>query len=125
MGGLLDAHTPDPELVALLQADSARYTWVAAAVGSNNAAGYQLATGDPVMPVGGFNGSDPAPTLEQFQEYVRTGRIHYFVGGSGMRANGGSRASAEIAAWVTETFTAQTVGGTTVYDLSGLAGEGA
>ena len=46
------------------------YTWVAAAVGSNNAAGYQLATGAPVMAVGGFNGTDPAPTLAQFQADV-------------------------------------------------------
>ena len=48
----------------------ARYTWVAATVGSNNASGYQLATGDPVMAIGGFNGSDPSPTLAQFQQLV-------------------------------------------------------
>ena len=37
------------------------YTWAAAAVGSNEAAGYQLASGEPVMAIGGFNGTDPAP----------------------------------------------------------------
>ena len=58
---------------------------MAAAVGSNNAAGYQLATGAPVMAVGGFNGTDPAPTLAQFQADVADGRIHYFVGGTMMR----------------------------------------
>jgi hypothetical protein len=52
----------------VLQADAARYTWVAAAVGSNAAAGYQLPTGDPMMPVCGFNGTDPSPTLEQSSE---------------------------------------------------------
>jgi 4-amino-4-deoxy-L-arabinose transferase-like glycosyltransferase len=122
--GLLDARAPGAQLVALLEQDSSRYTWVAATVGSNNAAGLQLATGDPVMPVGGFNGSDPSPTLARFQEYVRQGRIHWFVGGGGFPATGGSRASAEIAAWVAATFTARTVDGTTVYDLSG-AREGA
>ena len=81
MGGLLDGGTPDAELVALLQQDADRYTWVAAAVGSNSAAGVQLATGEPVMAIGGFNGSDPAPTLEQFQRYVAEGRIHWFLGG--------------------------------------------
>ncbi|MFF4891095.1 ArnT family glycosyltransferase [Micromonospora chersina] len=118
MGGLLDAREPSAELKALLEADADDYTWVAATVGSNNASGYQLATREPVMPIGGFNGSDPSPTLAQFQRYVTEGRIHYFIGGGGFRANGGSNASAEIAGWVAENFTAQTVDGVTVYDLS-------
>ncbi|MEU0150837.1 ArnT family glycosyltransferase [Micromonospora fulviviridis] len=118
MGGLLDAREPSAELKALLEADADDYTWVAAAVGSNNASGYQLATREPVMPIGGFNGSDPSPTLAQFQRYVTEGRIHYFIGGGGFRANGGSNASAEIAGWVAENFTAQTVDGVTLYDLS-------
>ena len=72
------------------------------------------------MAVGGFNGSDPAPTLAQFQQYVAAGEIHYFIGGAGFggRSNGGSSVSAEIAAWVAANYTAQTVGGVTVYDLS-------
>ncbi|MFG3602984.1 ArnT family glycosyltransferase [Micromonospora chersina] len=118
MGGLLDAREPSAELKALLEADADDYTWVAATVGSNNASGYQLATREPVLPIGGFNGSDPSPTLAQFQRYVAEGRIHYFIGGGGFRANGGSNASAEIAGWVAENFTAQTVDGVTVYDLS-------
>jgi 4-amino-4-deoxy-L-arabinose transferase-like glycosyltransferase len=119
MGGLLDGGTPDAELVALLQQDADRYTWVAAAVGSNSAAGVQLATGDPVMAIGGFNGSDPAPTLAQFQQLVAEGRIHYFLGGGRMGgAMGGSDAARQITAWVQEHFTATTVGGATVYDLT-------
>ncbi|MCZ7437992.1 glycosyltransferase family 39 protein [Micromonospora sp. WMMC241] len=118
MGGLLDSREPSAEMTALLKADADDYTWVAATVGSNNASGYQLATGEPVMPIGGFNGSDPSPTLVQFQRYVADGRIHWFLGGGGFRADGGSSASAEIAAWVAETFTATTVDGVTVYDLS-------
>jgi 4-amino-4-deoxy-L-arabinose transferase-like glycosyltransferase len=123
MGGLLDAADASDEVVAALHADADSYTWTAAAVGSNNAAGYQLATGDPVMPVGGFNGSDPSPTLAQFQQYVADGQIHWFIGGSlGMGSDGGSSASAEIAAWVADNYTAQTVDGVTLYDLSGAAG---
>ncbi|MFI5925559.1 ArnT family glycosyltransferase [Micromonospora sp. NPDC051543] len=118
MGGLLDAREPSAAMRELLERDSDDYTWVAATIGSNNASGYQLATGDPVMPIGGFNGSDPSPTLAQFQRYVADHRIHYFLGGGGFRANGGSSASQEISTWVEETFTAQTVDGVTVYDLS-------
>jgi hypothetical protein len=119
MGGLLDGATPDAELVALLQRDADRYTWVAAAVGSNSAAGVQLATGEPVMAIGGFNSSDPAPTLEQFQRYVAEGRIHWFLGGGRMgRSMGGSDTAAAIAAWVADNFTATSVGRATVYDLT-------
>ncbi|WP_461120737.1 ArnT family glycosyltransferase [Saccharothrix stipae] len=117
MGGLLHAPTPGDELVALLR-DSEGFTWAAAAVGSNNAAGYQLGSGEPVMAVGGFNGTDPAPTLQEFQAMVRSGLIHYFLGGAGMPAETGSDASQRIADWVAETFTATTVDGVDVYDLT-------
>ena len=75
----------------------------------------------PVMAVGGFNGTDPSPTLAQFQELVAAKKIHWFVGGAGSdRAqSGGSDAAAAIAAWVRQHYTATTVGGTTLYDLSG------
>ncbi len=128
VGGLLNAGTPSAELVALLQRNSQDYTWVAAAVRSNSAAGIQLATGDPVMSIGGFNGTDPAPTLQQFQQYVSEGKIHYFIadgglgrggfGGGGFGGGGGSSTASEISSWVEQNFTATTVGGTTVYDLT-------
>ncbi|WP_367129910.1 ArnT family glycosyltransferase [Saccharothrix sp. HUAS TT1] len=117
MGGLLNAPTPGDELVALLR-DSEGFTWAAATVGSNNAAGYQLGSGEPVMAVGGFNGTDPAPTLEEFQELVRGGRIHYFLGGAGVRAETGSDAARRIAEWVADAFSATEVDGVTVHDLT-------
>ncbi|PWW21119.1 hypothetical protein JD79_00247 [Geodermatophilus normandii] len=118
-GGLLGTGEVSDELAALLAEDGASYTWAAATVGSNDAAGYQLATGLPVMPVGGFNASDPSPTLEQFQQYVADGEIHWFIGGGlGTADDGDGSASAQIAAWVAEEFTARTVDGVTVYDLT-------
>jgi 4-amino-4-deoxy-L-arabinose transferase-like glycosyltransferase len=126
-GGLLGSPTPSAALTALLQQDTSSYTWVAAAVGSNSAAGYQLAVRAPVMALGGFNGTDPAPTLAQFQALVAAKKIHYFVGAGtafgGRTANstGGSDDAARIAAWVQQTFAATTVDGTTVYDLTGAA----
>ena len=123
MGGLLNSTTPSAELLAALKANASSYTWAAAAIGSNNASGYQLASQLPVMAIGGFNGSDPSPTLAEFQAYVAAGQIHYFIGGSGLgnSSTGGSNAAAEIAAWVAANFTATTIGGTTVYDLGSAA----
>ena len=80
-GGLLTAPTPGAGLTAALSADADDFTWTAAALGSNNAAGYQLAGGAPVMAVGGFNGTDPSPTLAEFQRYVADKQIHYFIRG--------------------------------------------
>jgi 4-amino-4-deoxy-L-arabinose transferase-like glycosyltransferase len=120
MGGLLDATEVSDEVASLLEDDADSYTWVAAAVGSNRASGFQLATEEPVMPIGGFNGSDPSPTLEQFQAYVADGQIHWFIGGIGFgQSQGGSSESSDIAAWVEATFSATTVDGVTLYDLSG------
>ncbi len=119
-GGLLDASTPSAAVVAALKADASKYTWVAAAVGSNSAAGFQLATQQAVMPIGGFNGSDPSPTLAQFKAYVAAGKIHYFIAsGAGFgNQQGGSSDSSSIANWVESNFTASTVGGVTLYDLT-------
>ena len=119
MGGLLNGASVSSEMTALLQANVSDYTWAAAAIGSQNAASYQLASGEAVMAIGGFNGSDPAPTLAEFQQLVAQGKIHYFLGGElGGQQNGGSEAASEIATWVAENYTAQTVGNTTVYDLT-------
>ena len=93
--------------------------WAAAAIGSQNAAGLQLGSGEPVMAIGGFNGSDPSPTLAQFQEYVANGQIHYFLAGGGFGgSNGGSSASSEITSWVEATYQTVTIGSTTFYDLT-------
>ncbi|GAB2664343.1 glycosyltransferase family 39 protein [Prescottella soli] len=118
-GGLLSASTPGDELTALLRSHADDFTWVAAAIGSNTASGYQLATERPVMPIGGFNGSDPSPTLEQFQQYVADGKIHYFIaGGMGGGRGGGQGAASQISEWVQANFTSSTVEGVTIYDLT-------
>ena len=122
-GGLLDGSTSSESIDALLTQDAGSYTWVAAAIGSNSASGYQLSTEEPVMAIGGFNGSDPSPTLAQFQQLVADGEVHWFIGGGGAGGRGGPGASGgtstQIQEWVEETFTATTVDGTTLYDLSG------
>lgn len=125
MGGLLNGASVSTEAKALLEKDADAYTWTTAAVGAQNAASYQLATGEPVMAIGGFNGSDPSPTLAQFKEYVEEGRIHYFVSGGGMGGGGGgggmggsTGTSSRISSWVTENFTEVTVGTATFYDLT-------
>jgi hypothetical protein len=130
----LSSSQSNPALTKALQADASRYTWVAATVNSNNAAGYQLASDDPVMAIGGFNGTDPAPTLAQFEQYVSEGKIHYFISsgggfggggfggggfaGAGFAGGGTADDASQITSWVESHFTAETLGGVTVYNLT-------
>ena len=118
-GSLLGGGSADALLTELLTANATGYRWAAATTGSQNAASYQLASGLPIMAIGGFNGSDPAPTLDEFKAYVSQGLIRYYIAGGGMGGTqmGGSSAASEIQSWVEQNYTAQTVGNTTVYDL--------
>ena len=54
---------------------------------------------------------------------VAEGQIHYFIGGGrgGMVGDRTDQPSAQIRTWVEETFTARTVDGATVYDLTAPA----
>ncbi|MYR07601.1 phospholipid carrier-dependent glycosyltransferase [Gordonia sp. SID5947] len=108
MGGDVSSNT---ELVSLLKSSGA--TWSAATNGSQSASGIEIATGTAVMAIGGWSG-DPAPTLQQFIDYVKAGKIGYYIGGG----QGGPGGNSEISTWVAQNYTATTVGGTTVYKLN-------
>jgi 4-amino-4-deoxy-L-arabinose transferase-like glycosyltransferase len=106
-----------PEALALLRQGSGNWTWTAAAIG-HPADDLQLAVGAPVMPVGGFAGNDPSPTLADFQADVAAHRVHWFV--AGLKARTGP--AADIDAWVRAKAPAVQAGSTTLYDLSKVTG---
>lgn len=121
----------NPQLDALVTASTAK--WAAATIGSQEAGSLELATGKSVMAIGGFSGSDPSPTLAQFQRYAATGQVRYFIAGGGFgappsapsslqraaeRGFGEHRGNDAITKWVEAHYTVKTVGGQQVYDLS-------
>jgi 4-amino-4-deoxy-L-arabinose transferase-like glycosyltransferase len=123
----------DPAVVTLLR--SAGTTWSVATVSSRTAAPLELSSDTSVMAVGGFMGSDPTPTLKQFQAYVTAKKVHYFLpstrpnrpgaAGNTKHPAGGfegffsSRAtSGQITTWVQRSFRSSTVAGQTFYDLT-------
>ena len=66
----------------LLETGASGYRWAAATVSSTSAASIELGSnGVPVMAIGGFSGSDPAPSLAEFEKLVSGHQIHYFVSG--------------------------------------------
>ncbi|OZE79936.1 glycosyl transferase [Rhodococcus sp. 15-649-2-2] len=120
MGGM--GGESNEELTALLESTTTR--WSAAVNGSMSAAGYELASDTAVMAIGGWSG-DPAPTLDEFIDYVSNHEVAYYVsGGMGRGGMGGDSesTSSQIQEWVEANFTASTVGSATVYDLSTYTG---
>ncbi|MEV6909943.1 glycosyltransferase family 39 protein [Amycolatopsis sp. NPDC051071] len=112
-GGMGMDEEASSELGAALAATTTK--WAAATSSSQSAASLELASGKPVIGIGGWSGQDPAPTLAEFQQYVANGDIAYYVeGGRGGGPGGGSN---EISEWVAANFTATTVGEQTVYRL--------
>lgn len=111
------------ELTAMLV--NAGTTWSAATNGSQSAATYELASNTAVMAIGGWS-SDPAPTLDQFIQYVADGKVHYYIaggqGGSQREGQSGDSTSSAIQEWVEANFASTTVGNSTVYDLTGYVG---
>ena len=118
---------PSPALVDYLVANLGDATWLVAVSGANQAASIQLASGAPVMAMGGFSGADPAPTLEQLQAYVRDGSLRYVLAGGpgdGPGFGGPGGVATARTQWVTETCAPVGVGTmlATLYDCAGAAG---
>ena len=102
----------DPQLAGLLSATTT--LWSAATSGSQAAASLEIASGKPVMAIGGWS-SDPVPTLAQFVDAVHAGEITYFVESGRMRSH--DRNGAEIADWVQQHYQPVKVGGAIVFRL--------
>ena len=111
----------DSQLVQYLVEHQNGATWLVAVASANESAAIQLTSGQPVMAVGGFNGSDTPLTLEQFKQLVKAGKVKYYAISSHGRGGGGPGGSNnEITAWVKQTGTVVNYGGSdvTLYKLS-------
>ncbi|MHC6592116.1 ArnT family glycosyltransferase [Arthrobacter sp. C152] len=108
---------PSVEVTALLQ-DSTSSRWAAATYTAQDAALYALASGRPVIPLGGWLGNDPAPTLTQFKAMVRDDNVAYFIWQQTIvdEVPLGEEA-VSITDWVRSNFRGETVDGVTLYDL--------
>ena len=116
----------ESSLIAYLLANQNGATWIAAVNSANESAPIQLSSGQPVMAIGGFNGSDSTLTLAQFKQLVKEGKVRYYVASSGQGKSGGPGGAggpggnSEIASWATSSGVKVAYGGTQyiVYDLS-------
>ena len=109
---------PEDEVVSRLRAAPASAKWSAAMVGSETAANYQLESRRSVLPVGGFDGTDPFPTLKEFQAMVDEGKVASFVIQELPPLTlEGRGESAKIVAWVRTNFPVEQIGSAEYYTL--------
>ena len=111
-------HRPEKAALDLLASDVSGSRWTAATPGAANAARYQLESGASVMPVGGFNGSSPFPTVEQFREYTEKGQVRYYIVRRDSQDIAAEEAFADdVTSWVKANYTARIIGEVELYDL--------
>lgn len=117
--GIALGNIPSPGLVQYLKASETKCVWAAATFPGQTAAQFQLAVGRPIMPLGGFAAVDPSPTLIQFQEWVRAGKLCYLVDQpEQLKVPGNSVEIQAISAWTKQNFTSEVIDGFTVYRLA-------
>ncbi|PAZ15313.1 hypothetical protein CLM62_14060 [Streptomyces sp. SA15] len=97
------------ELVSYLEKHQDGAKWLLAVSSSQSAAQLILSSGEPVISMWGWSGSDKAMTLAKLKELVKKGELHYIqIGGGGMGGGpgGGSDVSSEVTEWVQKNGTA-------------------
>lgn len=110
--------TPNDEVIELL-ARSNECIWAAATYPSQTAARLQLGASRPVMPIGGFEGNDPAPTLEAFKSKVNAGQICYFLEQATFLEGQQTESSVTtISSWVRSNYRPETIGRSVVFRLT-------
>lgn len=117
------AHTafgakPSIPVTEMLRESKGEQDWAAATYSAQNAALYQLESGVPVIALGGWLGTDPAPTLDQFRGLVANGRVGYFIWQQDLLDRGElSQDTIDISLWVQDNFEEHSVDGVKIYDL--------
>ncbi|WP_225877286.1 mannosyltransferase YkcB-related protein [Streptomyces resistomycificus] len=96
-------------MITYLKKNQDGATWLVAVATDQTASSIILESGQPVISMGGWSGSDDAMTLAKLKSLVKSGKLHYIVIGD----SGQSSSNSEISTWVRKN-------GTAVGDYSGL-----
>jgi 4-amino-4-deoxy-L-arabinose transferase-like glycosyltransferase len=99
------SRTVNKALVTFLEKHQGSARYLVAVDGSMTSAPIIIDTGKAVMTMGGFNGSDPYPSLSKFEKLVATGQVHYVLVGSQLAGGPGPTGTSNITAidrWVQE-----------------------
>ena len=93
-GGPGGFNTPDPALIAYLKANRHGERFFVATSSAMSAESIVIETGEAVMALGGFSGSDPVLTETALRSKISTGEVRFFMlGGFGPFGGGGGASS--------------------------------
>lgn len=95
-GGFGGQSSANQSLLEYLQANTQGVQYLVAVQSANQGAPLVLASGRPVLYMGGFSGSDPVIDAQGLAQLVAEGRLRYVLGGRGGRGG-----NAAISSWVT------------------------
>jgi 4-amino-4-deoxy-L-arabinose transferase-like glycosyltransferase len=121
IGGMGGGGNLSSEAISYLQAHQGSATYLLAAVGSQTTSQIIIDTGEPVVTIGGFNGQDPAPTVNQLAKLVADGDLKYVLLSDSSGGGPGGGGSSDITTWVKAHGTAVdgvSVGSGTLYAVS-------
>lgn len=90
------------EMITYLEKNQDGATWLVAVATDQTAASIILESGEPVISMGGWSGTDNAMTLAKLKSLVKSGQLHYII----VSSDGGQGTNSEITAWVEANGTA-------------------
>jgi 4-amino-4-deoxy-L-arabinose transferase-like glycosyltransferase len=89
-------------MISYLKKNQDGATWLVAVATDQTASSVILESGQPVISMGGWSGSDNAMTLAKLKSLVKSGKLHYIVVGD----SGQGSSNSEISTWVKKNGTA-------------------
>jgi 4-amino-4-deoxy-L-arabinose transferase-like glycosyltransferase len=95
-GGMGGGSQVSSEMIAYLKKHQDGATWLLAVSTDQTASSIILESGQPVISMGGWSGSDNAMTLAKLKSLVKSGELHYII----VSSDGGQGTNSEIATWV-------------------------
>jgi 4-amino-4-deoxy-L-arabinose transferase-like glycosyltransferase len=91
----------DPKLIDFLRSNRRSEEYLLAAVNARQAAPIIIATGEPIMALGGFSGRDPILTVDGFARLVEDDRVRFALIGDGSPACTASSGKMSKSPWST------------------------
>ncbi|MFD4511325.1 ArnT family glycosyltransferase [Streptomyces sp. NPDC058457] len=101
-GGMGGGTQVSSAMITYLKKHQDGATWLVAVATDQTASSIILESGQPVISMGGWSGSDDAMTLAKLKSLVKAGKLHYIV----VSSDGGQGTNSEIATWVKKHGTA-------------------
>ncbi|MFF7467436.1 glycosyltransferase family 39 protein [Streptomyces sp. NPDC008092] len=101
-GGMGGGTQVSSAMITYLEKHQDGATWLVAVATDQTASSIILESGQPVISMGGWSGSDDAMTLAKLKSLVKAGKLHYIV----VSSDGGQGTNSEIATWVKKHGTA-------------------